>query len=155
MESLNKRINMEKSAYEQKALDEELQKMHSKDLGLGMPKDYFSKSKSEILAKVDNEHKSKVFPLYKNKNFWAAAAVIAVLIVLTVFKTNTIPLINEIPAIVTDTIENLNKGLANEDYTLGEDDILITSLFIEETEIDEFVNNYMLEEAISDEFNFK
>ncbi|MGB5500671.1 MAG: hypothetical protein WBM77_17195 [Maribacter sp.] len=139
---------------DQKALEEKVQKMHTEDLGLGMPEDYFSKSKSEILAKVGIEDKSRVLPLYRNKIFWAAAAAIAVLIVLTVFKTNTVPQIDETPTIVSDTIEQLNEGLADEDFYQGESDILISSLFVEDTELDEFVDNYMLEEAIVDETEF-
>jgi len=149
MKPLNKHKNTD-----QKALEEKLQKMHIEDLGLGMPEDYFSKSKSEILAKVGIEDKSKVLPLYRNKIFWAAAAAIAVLFVLTLFKTNTVPQIEEIPAIVSDTIEQLNKGLANEDFYQGENDILISSLFVEDTELDEFVDNYMLGEALFDKTEF-
>lgn len=145
MEPLNKH-----KTTDQKALEEKLQKMHNEDLGLGMPEDYFSKSKSEILAKVGIEDKSRVLPLYRNKMFWAAAAAIAVLFVLTVFRTRTIPQIDGIPAIVSDTIEQLNNGLANEDFYQGENDILISSLFVEDTELDEFVDNYMLEEALFD-----
>ena len=149
MEPLNKHKDTN-----QKALEEKLQKMHFEDLGLGMPEDYFSKSKSEILAKVGIEDKSRVLPLYRNKIFWAAAAAIAVLFVLTLFKTSTVPQIEKIPAIVSDTIEQLNKGLANEDFYQGENDILISSLFVEDTELDEFVDNYMLGEALFDKTEF-
>ena len=149
MEPLNKH-----KTTDQKTLEEKLRKIHNEDLGLSMPKDYFAKSKSEILAKVGIEDKSRVVPLYRNKVFWAAAAVIAVLIVLTVFKTNTVPQIDKIPAIVSDTIEQLNKGLADEDINPGENDILISSLFVEDTELDDFVDNYMLEEALFDETDF-
>ncbi len=149
MEPLNKHNNKD-----QKALEEKLQKMHLQDLGLDLPEDYFSKSKSEILAKVGIEDKSRVLPLYRNKIFWAAAAAVAVLIVLTVFKTSTVRQIEEIPAIVSDTIEQLNKGLANEDFYQGENDILISSLFVEDTELDEFVDNYMLGEALFETTEF-
>ena len=156
MESLNKKINMEKRADDQKALDKKMQSVHTKDLGLDIPQDYFSKSKIEILAKVGNENKGKLVSLYSNKIFWAAAAGIALLIAISIYRTNLVPQIDAIPTIVSDSIERLNtEGLVNEDAELGERDILITSLFVEETEIDEFVNNYMLEEAISDELNFK
>ena len=149
MEPLNKH-----NTTDQKALEEKLQKTHIEDLGLGMPEDYFSKSKSEILAKVGIEDKSRVLPLYRNKIFWAAAAAIAVLIVLTVFKTSTGPQIDGIPAIVSDTIEQLNNGLVDDDFKQGENDILISSLFVEDSELDEFVDNYMLEEALFDETEF-
>ncbi len=155
MESLNKKINMEKSADDQKALDKKIQSVHTKDLGFDIPQDYFSKSKIEILEKVGNEDKGKLVSLYSNKIFWAAAAAIALLIAISIYRTSLVPQIDAIPTIVSDTIERLNtEGLVNVDAELGERDILITSLFVEETEIDEFVNNYMLEEAISDEINF-
>ena len=156
MESLNKKINMEKNADDQKALDKKMQSVHTKDLGLDIPQDYFSKSKIEILEKVGNENKGKLVSLYSNKIFWAAAAGIALLIAISIYRTSLVPQIDAIPTIVSDTIERLNtEGLVNEDAELGERDILITSLFVEETEIDEYVNNYMLEEAISDEIDFK
>lgn len=154
MESLNKNLR-ENQTNDQMASDEKLQKVHVEELGLGMPEDYFSKSKSEILAKVGYEDKSKVVPLYRNKIVWAAAAAIALLVVLTVFRTNRIPQIDGIPTIVSDTIEQLNKGLANEDAVKEENDILISSLFVEDSEIDEFVDNYMLKKAIFDESDFK
>lgn len=151
MEPLNDNIHKESRTNKQKALDEKMQKAHTDDLGLGIPEGYFSKSKSEILEKVGPEDKSRVVPLYGNKLFWAAAAAIALLIVITVFQTSSEPQINEIPMVVTDTLEQLDEGLANEDFQSHESDILINSLFVEDTEIDELVDNYMLEGAWFDE----
>ena len=156
MESLNDKRTMDKSTDEHKTLDKKVQRVHAEDLGLDVPKDYFYKSNPEIWAKVGLENKGKVVSLYNNKVFWAAAAAIALLIAITLYRTSLVPKIDAIPVIVSDTIERMNtEGLVNEDVEFSESDILITSLFVEETEIDEFVNNYMLEEAISDEIDFK
>jgi len=57
---------------------------------------------------------------------------------------------NEIPVIVSDTINHLkNDGLAQTEPE--ENDILITSLFVSENEIDEFVDDYVLEELVYEE----
>ena len=67
----------------------------------------------------------------------------------TVFKQNALPSINEIPAIVSDTIDLKNtNNLAQKTMSLTENDVLISSLFIEDTEVDEFVNNYVIEELV-------
>lgn len=151
MKPLKDNQNKENSLADQKVLDEKMLKAHAEDLGLDIPEDYFSKSKNEILAQVRAENGGKVIPLYGNKLFWAAAAIV-LLIVTTVFQTNSVPALDEIPTIVSDTIEQLNTTeLANKDAETQENDILISSLFVEESEIDEFVDNYMLKEALFEE----
>jgi hypothetical protein len=81
---------------------------------------------------------------------WAAAASIAIIFAVSVFKPNVLPSFNNVPAIVSDTIELFqNNNLAQGEFK--EDDILITSLFVPDNEIDEFVNNYVLEELVYEE----
>ncbi len=156
MESLKENINSGNQANNQNLMDEKLRKMHTGDLGLELPDDYFSKSKNEILAKVTNQNKGRVIPLFKNKVFWAVAAAIALLIVFTLVKTSTLPRIDELPTIVSDTIEQLNtKGLTNEGFEDHKGDILVTSLFIDDKDIDEFVDNYMMEQDLFDEIDLK
>ena len=132
------------------SFDRKMQEMHSEELGFQVPKDYFSKSKMEILEKVSNQ-KDKRFNIFSRKRIvWAAAASIAIIIAVTVFRPNAIPAMNEIPVIVSDTINHLkNDGLAQTEPE--ENDILITSLFVADNEIDEFVEDYVLEELVYEE----
>ena len=134
----------------QTTFDSKMHEMHSEKLGFQVPEDYFSKSKMEILEKVSNQ-KVQRFNIFSRKRIvWAAAATIAIIVALTVFKPNTYPSIDKIPAIVSDTIDNLkNDGLAQVEPE--ENDILITSLFVADNEIDEFVDNYVLEELVYEE----
>ena len=131
-------------------IDNKMHEMHSEKLGFQVPKDYFSTSKMEILEKVLNQ-KEKSYGFFSRKRMvWSVAATIALFIALTVFKPDTLPSIDEIPTIVSDTIDPLkNNGLANNE--LKENDILISSLFISDNEIDEFVNDYVLEELVYEE----
>ena len=134
----------------QTTFDSKMHEMHSEKLGFQVPEDYFSKSKMEILAKVSNQ-KEQRFNIFSRKRIvWAAAATIAIILALTVFKPNELPSMDKIPAIVSDTIDNLkNDGLAQVEPE--ENDILITSLFVADNEIDEFVDNYVLEELVYEE----
>ncbi|MDF1518268.1 MAG: hypothetical protein RQ864_02005 [Lutibacter sp.] len=132
------------------SFDSQMHKIHSEELGFKTPEDYFSKSKMEILEKVSNQ-KEESFNIFSRKRIvWSAAATIAIIVALTVFKPNAIPSMDKIPAIVSDTIDNLKtNGLAQNE--LEENDILITSLFISDNEIDEFVDDYVLEELVYEE----
>jgi len=131
---------------EQISFDRKLKEIHSSALGLKTPENYFSASKMEILEKVSNQKQEK-FNIFSRKRIaWAAAATIAIFAV-SVFKPNALPSFNNVPAIVSDTINYLqNNNLAQGEFK--EDDILITSLFVPDNEIDEFVNNYVLEELV-------
>lgn len=134
----------------QTSFDSKMHEMHSEELGFQVPEDYFSKSKMEILEKVSNqkEHRFNIFS--RKRIVWSAAATIAIIVALTVFKPNELPSMDKIPAIVSDTIDNLkNDGLAQVEPE--ENDILITSLFVADNEIDEFVDNYVLEELVYEE----
>lgn len=135
---------------DQISFDLKMNKMHSEELGLHTPKDYFSKSKIDILEKVSNKRGVRLTIFSRERIVWSAAATIALIIALTVFKPNSLPSIDEIPAIVSDSIDNLkNNGLAQ--VELVENDILITSLFVSDNEIDEFVDNYVIEELVYEE----
>jgi len=129
-----------------------MDKMHTEELGLGMPEDYFSTSKIDILDKVFHEKKSKVIPLFRNKVMWFAAAGIALIVTLTVFKPAGLSTINEIPTVIADTVGQIrNLDLANSEFFV-EDDMLVASLFIDDSEIDDFVDNYIIEETVIDEY---
>lgn len=132
------------------SFDSKMQEMHSEELGFKTPENYFSQSKITILEKVTNQKEKRFNFFSRNKIVWAAAATIAIIFAVSVFKPNALPSFNNVPAIVSDTIDNLqNSNLAQGEFK--EDDILITSLFISDNEIDEFVDNYVLEELVYDE----
>lgn len=132
------------------SFDSKMHEMHSEELGLKTPENYFSKSKSEILEKVSNQKKVRFNIFSRERIIWSVAATIAIILALTVFKPNALPSMDKIPAIVSDTIDHIkNDGLANNE--LEENDILITSLFVSDNEIDEFVDDYVLEELVYEE----
>lgn len=150
MKKLNNHTDQKLETGSQISFDSKMHEMHSSALGFQVPKDYFSKSKTDILEKITNEKGGKPNVFSKKRIVWSVAATIAVFVALTVFKPNTLPSVDEIPAIVSDTIDHLKQdGLAQGE--LEEDDILITSLFISDNEIDEFVDNYVLEELVYEE----
>ncbi len=134
------------------SFEKKLEKMHSDDLGLSLPDDYFAKSKNEILDKINPEKSSKIISLYKSKIFWFAAAGIAIIIALSVFKPNILSERNSIPSMVSDTVKQIQYfDLANNE-AISEDDILVASLFIAEDQIDNYVDNYIVEESLIDEY---
>lgn len=134
----------------QTSFDSKMHEMHSEELGLKTPENYFSKSKSDILEKISNQKRVRFNIFSRERIIWSVAATIAIFVALTVFKPNALPSIDKIPAIVSDTIDKLKtNSLANNE--LKENDILISSLFVSDNEIDEFVNDYVLEELVYEE----
>lgn len=107
--------------------DVNIEKRHKEDLGLSIPKDYFSKSKQSILDKTVNDKKSKVIPLYKNIYVWSAAAVVTLLFTL---------------AVVNPFSSNINEI---------ENDILIASLVTDDENVDELLDKYVNDELLTDE----
>ncbi|MFZ2283350.1 MAG: hypothetical protein WAV86_05700 [Lutibacter sp.] len=150
MKKLNNHIDSKLETGNQISFDSKMHEMHSEKLGFQVPKDYFSKSKMEILSKVSNQKEQRFNIFSRKRIIWSVAATIAIILALTVFKPNALPAIDEIPAMVSDTIDQLKtNGLAQNE--LEENDILITSLFVPDNEIDEFVDNYVLEELVYEE----
>lgn len=129
-----------------------IDKTHKKDLGLGVPENYFTTSKNEILSKIANEKKAKVVPLYKNKFMWFAAAGITLLVALTVFKPDVFPSIDKNPSIVSDSINKFqNLELVYDLFTTDTQDITIASLFMNDAEISNYLENNIIEEILIDE----
>ena len=134
------------------SVEKELDKKHSADLGLDLPEDYFAKSKNDILEKVAIDKSPKTIDLYKSKIFWFAAAGIALIIALSVFKPNFLPEPNVTPSIVSDTVEQIqNYGIGNTNQEI-ESDFLVASLFVDENHIDRFIDNHIIEESLIDEY---
>ncbi len=134
----------------QTTFDSKMHEMHSEELGFQVPEDYFSKSKMEILAKVSNQKEQRFNIFSRKRIIWSVAATITIIVALTVFKPNALTSFDNVPVIVSDTINHLqNNNLAQGEFK--EDDILISSLFVPDSEIDEFVDDYVLEELVYEE----
>ena len=122
---------------------------HAEELGMKVPENYFSSSKNEILNKLPRKQNLIVRLFSRKTMIWAAAASIALLFTFSIFNQNGINVNNTIPKIVADSIELLKtKGLSNENLALNDDDFLVSSLFIEENDIDAFVEDYILDELV-------
>ncbi|MEN8186721.1 MAG: hypothetical protein ABFR05_06295 [Bacteroidota bacterium] len=137
---------------EQNSFDEQLNELHSEDLGIGIPKDYFAKSKEDILAKVSGQKKeTKVLSFYRKRVVWFAAAGIALLLTFNLFNRKESPNFDNFPAIVSDTLDQIKVlDLANGDFLSDEDDIMVASLFVDDAEIDEYLDKYVLEDMMGD-----
>jgi len=134
------------------SVERELDKLHADDLGLDLPEDYFVNSKNDILEKAGIAENPKTIVLYKSKIFWFAAAGIAIIIALSVFKPNFLPEQNSMPSIVSDTVEQIqNYGLGKTDQEF-ESDFLVASLFVDENHIDKFIDNHIIEESLVDDY---
>lgn len=150
MKKLNNYMGLKSDTDDQISFDRKMHEIHSEELGLSIPKDYFSKSKIDILEKGSNKKRKKLNIFSRERIVWSVAATIAIIFALTVFKPNLLPSIDKTPSIVSDSIDHLkNYGLAQGEP--AETDILITSLFVSDNEIDEFVDNYVIEELVYEE----
>lgn len=99
---------------------------HKEYLGMDVPQDYFKNSKSDILDLISEEKQVPVF--YLRKSFQVAAS-IAILVCLSVI-------------IRMSTSEN------NIDFDIASNDVLIESLFVEDTDMNAFVNDIVVKEIV-------
>lgn len=134
------------------SFDRKISKKHGKDLGLGIPENYFSKSKGEILALTSESKKSKTIQLRKVL-IWMAAAGIALIFTLSVFNPKSTINVDKITTKISDTLQQIqNNHLGNDHIFMEHDEILIASLFLNETEIDKYADDHFIEEIIIDEY---
>ena len=119
----------------------ELAQEHKDYLGMDVPDDYFSKSKNIILNSLpmENEQKRTVFGL-KPIIAYPIAASIVLLIGITFWMQND-------TTTVEQKITNIEK-LNSMDY--NSDDFLVTSLLVEDDEIDQFMDDFIMDEIIVD-----
>lgn len=156
-------LNKNKDLKPHQLNDEKLTRIHKEDLGLTIPEDYFSQSKNEILNKVVNKKQPRLILFYNKKVMWTMAAAIALFFGLKIYNEYSYSKINQIPMAVSDTIDRLETGnsplmlsdtnpelkedhLNTKNIMIKESDVLVKSLFVEDSEIDEYVVNYMLED---------
>lgn len=134
------------------SLEKKIDQLHAEELGLGVPVGYFEKSKNDIFEKAFPKKKSRLIPLFKSKVTWFAAAGIALIVALSVFSPNTNSTINDVPSAIADTVRQIRKTDLPDNEFFMKDDILVASLFIDDSEIDMYFDNYIIEETIIDEY---
>ena len=152
MNSNNQHKKSESPAKKQNLFDKKMREKHEEDLGFKVPSNYFSNSQKDLLEKVNSGERSKLIVFSKRNIGWSIAAAVALLITLNVFKTGGLSGIEEIETIVSDTLnQHQNSHLAYEEKTSAEDDMLVSSLFIDDSEIDNFIDSYVLDDMMQEE----
>jgi len=131
--------------------EKNIDNIHKKELGFDLPQDYFLKSKNQILSKVSTNKETKIITLFKHKMVWFAAAGIALIFAIAVYKQQAIPSIKNIPVLVLDTL-NTDKNLNMANYSFFEEDVLIASLFVSDNNVETFVSNAFIEDVVTDEY---
>lgn len=152
MEPIKKATNLKDQTNHQDLFDEKMLKKHAENLGLDVPENYFSKSKSEIVALTLDKKKSKLIQLRKSV-IWIAAAGIALLFAVTIFKPNATLNSDTISTIASDTVEKINNFYLENDKLFSEEDaVLLTSLYVDENQINAYVDNNFIDEIIIDAY---
>ena len=152
MESVNQQNNSNKQIENLNLLKKESHKKHKGDLGLNVPKDYFSKSKKEILENIHSSNRGKLIIFSRRNLGWSMAAAVALLITFNAIKTSEVPTVDEIDAVVSDTLNQYkNSHLALDNIDQEQDDILVSSLFVDESDIDDYIDSYVLDELMEDD----
>ena len=129
--------------------DSKLGKLHKTELGYKLPKDYFEKSKQTIFDNIVKDEKVKVLPLYKNRVIWTLAASIALVITLTIYKPNIFKGLNRFQSAVTDTLEQFNQPQLADKNAQYDDNVLLSSLFVSDENLDDFVDDYVYNETLN------
>tara|TARA_R110001632_G_scaffold198615_2_gene320934 strand:+ start:11 stop:529 length:519 start_codon:yes stop_codon:yes gene_type:complete len=102
---------------------------HKEYLGMDVPKDYFKNSKANILDLIAEKEVKKVVPMFYVRRPFQVAASLVILIGLSI-------------------ILRLSNSDAIEDISIASNDILIESLFIEDTDMNQFVNDIVVNEIM-------
>lgn len=131
--------------------DKNLETKHNEELGLSVPKDYFKTSKNRILEEIESQKEVSNKPTKKRFIWLSIAASITVLFTLTIFN-KTIFNTFENSNIALDTLKQLKEDQLTEEnlVLLNSEDITLTSLFVEDSELDDFIDSQVLEEIIED-----
>ncbi|WP_282053378.1 hypothetical protein [Maribacter luteus] len=119
----------------------ELAQEHKEYLGLDVPDNYFSKSKDNILKNLpmEKEQKRTVFGLRPMIAYPIAASII-ILIGFTIWLQND-------PSTIEQQKTNVEQIISMD---LNSDDVLVTSLLVEDADMDEFIDEIILNEIIVD-----
>lgn len=118
-----------------------LAQAHKEYLGMDVPDNYFQRSKNNILKSLpmENEQKRTVFGL-KPMIAYPIAASIVILIGFTIWLQNDPTTIEQQNA----NVEQINS------MDLNSDDFLVSSLLVDDGDMDGFMDDYILNEIIVD-----
>lgn len=124
-----------------KSHKDNLTNLHKDKLGMEIPDDFFANSRKDILSSVleTEDRKKKIVRMRPMVAYPIAAALIVALAITLWINSND----SQINTKIVDT-EDVNL-LKLEGF---EDDILVSSLFVEDAEMDEFLNNYIVDEIL-------
>jgi hypothetical protein len=132
------------------SFDQKNHKKHEEDLGLHLPEDYFSKSKANILSQVSSKKRSKLIMFSRKTIVWSTTVAALLIFTITLFKHNEFSTTGTITNIVSDTISAFqNENAINNDVVISTEDVLLASLFVEESNVNAYVDNYIKEEIIN------
>ena len=135
---------MKRSETDKKEEMKNLGQRHKEHLGMEVPKGYFSSSKQSILENLHSqpaqkENEGRLFRLRKNRGY-ALAASILLLVSLSIWFFNR-------PG--TQGPEPIEAPVAGSLYVFEDsEDLLLTSLLVEEEEIGSFVDEVLLNEIV-------
>jgi len=87
--------------------------------------------------------------LYKNRVIWTLAASIALVITLTIYKPNIFKGLNRFQSAVTDTLEQFNQPQLADKNAQYDDNVLLSSLFVSDENLDDFVDDYVYNETLN------
>lgn len=119
---------------------EDISRLHKDKLGMDVPTDFFKKSKEHILKSVIKEEqpRQKVFWLRPIIAYPIAAALVLAFAI-TIYLNNNTDINNKI----TDTN---NVDYFNSDFS--QDDFLVSSLMVSDSDMDKFLDDYIMDEII-------
>lgn len=121
-------------------------KIHQEYLGFNTPENYFSESKSELLSSMKQAGNEKsgflirLNPVYR----WAIAASVAILFgsvfFLMVQKSNLVK--------KDELTEEIQSN--TDEFESTSDELLISSLFVDDSMLDEYVDEYLMKSIFED-----
>ncbi len=119
----------------------DLENLHKDKLGLQIPSGYFSKSKLDILDAIHKEEERKQTLFWLKPRFsYPIAASIILLISITFWWQNNTPETNL-------EITDIEKIVAFK-IDFSSDEFLVSSLFVEDSEVNQFVDAFLMKEII-------
>lgn len=132
------------------SFDQKNQKKHTEDLGLQLPADYFTQSKTNILSQVSSKKRSKLIMFFRKTIVWSTSVAALLIFTITIFKHNEFSTTDTITNMVSDTVSAFqNENTINNDVEISTEDVLLASLFVEESNVNAYVDNYIKEGIIN------
>lgn len=132
---------------------QDIDQMHEDHLGMEIPEGYFAASKQRILdtvsskewvddmpqREVPKKRAGRIFRLNRTIAYPLAASIVLLIAIAIGLQTNDKP---QLPVEDPETVVSI--GIEKE----GADEFLIRSLFVDDTEIDEFTTHYLVEQVV-------